>query len=679
VTVETDIPPNDQAGDGQPRVREGLAASAAAVILLWLNVYICREMFYAPTTQMNSMQGTWIGLAKNAAASWFHATWWPFWDLGGPFEYTYAPLVPALTAAWSAVARLSHNVAFHNVMGLFFCLAPLTLFLMAWRLTRAVWYSFIAALVYSLVAITQMIVPDTEFGLTKVWDARRLFLVSAWDETPHMAAVALLPLTILFLARAIQTRRPVYFAAAALSIGAQALTSAFGPVMIVMAAFCLLLAIRREHLASNAVLVMLLGLWGWAIAGPFLSPSLVQAIRKASANASEAERWTVQSYTALAVLILGWTIVWGLLRRWKAEPELSFFVQFGYLTTMMPMMETVLHRHLLPQPGRYWMEMEMAMSVALVFGLRRWAGRAPRRVRWAMLLLLCALTAEQVVHHRKDAKRFLATRDLTQTAEYKTAVWCDRNVPGLRVFLPGSVAQWANSFAAVPQFAGGSFTMSINPVQRMGKESIYWNDNPQVQLMWLKAYGTAAIALSEKTSKEYWHPYNTPEKMKAILPALWSEDGMVMCRVPLRETGLAHVVPAGAVVTAEPKFEEDQAEVKRYVAALDDQSLPLTRFAWEGRNRIRIHADLSSGQAVSVQVSYHPGWHASAGGRKLELRKDGLGMMWLRPGPAGSYDVQMDYDGGWELRLTRWASWLAAGGALGVLLLTLKRGLLRSR
>jgi hypothetical protein len=79
-------------------------------------------------------------------------------------------------------------------------------------------------------------VPDAEFGLTKLWDARRLFLLTAWDETPHLAAVTLLPLVILFLARSIETRRKGYYAATALSMAATALASAFGPVITIMAA-----------------------------------------------------------------------------------------------------------------------------------------------------------------------------------------------------------------------------------------------------------------------------------------------------------------------------------------------------------------------------------------------------------------------------------------------------------
>ena len=103
-------------------------------------------------------------------------------------------------------------------------------------------------------------------------------------------------------------------------------------------------------------------------------------------------------------------------------------------------------------------------------------------------------------------------------------------------------------------------------------------------------------------------------------------------------------------------------EIERYVAALDDPSLPAAEFQWEGRNRIRIHTTAKPGQAIAIQVSYHPGWHATSGNRHLQVRKDGLGLIWLRPECNGPCEVQLEYDGGWELRLCRWLSYLALAG-----------------
>jgi hypothetical protein len=64
----------------------------------------------------------------------------------------------------------------------------------------------------------------------------------------------LLPLVVLFLARSIQTRRPIYYAATAAGIAGCALASAFGPVMLAMAALCLLFVLGRKRWFGNLLL-----------------------------------------------------------------------------------------------------------------------------------------------------------------------------------------------------------------------------------------------------------------------------------------------------------------------------------------------------------------------------------------------------------------------------------------
>ena len=65
---------------------------------------------------------------------------------------------------------------------------------------------------------------------------------------------------------------------------------------------------------------------------------------------------------------------------------------------------------------------------------------------------------------------------------------------------------------------------------------------------------------------------------------------------------------------------------------------------------------MPAGSAVSIQVSYHPGWHATANGKKTPILRDGLGLMWLDSPCEGSCEIQLEYHGGWELILCRWIS-----------------------
>ena len=84
------------------------------------------------------------------------------------------------------------------------------------------------------------------------------------------------------------------------------------------------------------------------------------------------------SITAMAVVILGWAVLWQLLRSRTKDWRVQFFVLFAWLTSSIPLIQLALHRHFLPQPNRYKFEMEMAVCLAVVFGLRPWAAACSR-------------------------------------------------------------------------------------------------------------------------------------------------------------------------------------------------------------------------------------------------------------------------------------------------------------
>jgi hypothetical protein len=486
-----------------------------------------------------------------------------------------------------------------------------------------------------------------------------LFIVAEWDDTPHLTAIALLPLVIMALLFALQRRRTGYYVTAALLTALMALASDFAPVDVLLAAVCLIAALPKKDYVRHAALTIAIGLAAYAIVAPFLPPSMLVAIRRASVNAEGG--WTTGSLTALAMVALGWIILWQLLQRWTTDFRLHFFALFAYLTSSVPLIAAYLHRQFLPQPGRYKLEMELAIALILVFGLRALLEKVPPTLKLGLLFVFLALAGEQIASHRQYAKNILHPADLTQTIEYRTAAWASQNLPGVRVMLPGSIAQWANDFTDLSQFSGSSWSQAYNPVQQRGLAAIYnGGDTPEqdarVSLDWLRAFGVGAVAVSGPNSQEYWKPFTHAAKFEGLLPVLWREGDVTFYRVPQRTGSLAHVVNEAAIVSRAPAGPGDTDQIEHYVAALDDPSIPAAEFRWTGPNSIQIQAAAVAGQAISVQVSYHPGWHAKSGDRTIEIQRDGLGLLWLRPGCPGPCQIQLDYDGGWELRLCRYAS-----------------------
>ncbi|MFN7998189.1 MAG: hypothetical protein U0Q18_31500 [Bryobacteraceae bacterium] len=650
---------------------ELVRAAVCLIVLAWVNIYICRDFFFSESAHMNSMHGFWAAIARLGADSWLRPTWWPYWDCGIPFEFTYAPLVPQLAAAWSALRGIPQTLAIEAVNGLAYCLAPLTLFAMCWLLTRAPGYSFAAALFYSLTAATQLLVPDGNFSFATFWDARRLFLVSVWDDTPHVLALAMLPLVILFLSLSIRRRRPVYYVTAALCIALASAASAFGPTMTGLATVCLIFALRGEGYSRSVPVVLLVAVLAYAVTAPFMPPSLFSSIRDAAATSEGA--WSMGSVTALGLVLIGWVALCRWIPRWTPDWRVQFFAMFAYLTGSIPTIATFLHRQFIPQPNRYKMEMELALAPLVVFALRPFFQKLSRPFQAAVLVLVLGLGGEQIVSHRKFAKNVLYPANPTKTVEHRTAQWIRQNLPGVRVMLPGSIGSWADAFADIPQLSGSSWSMAYNPVQQRAVAAI-WNggaspeEDAKVSLAYLQAYGAGAIAVSGPKSAEFWKPYAHPTKFEGVLPVLWREDDVTIYQVPQRTSSFAHVLPNSAIVGRAPRYAADTAGIDRYVSALQDPALPAAGLEWEGRNRIRIRTNAASGQAISVQVSYNPGWKATVNGHRRPVRKDGLGLMWIDPGCNGPCDVQLDYAGSWEVRLCRWLSVLGILAMAGLLL-----------
>jgi hypothetical protein len=181
-------------------------------------------------------------------------------------------------------------------------------------------------------------------------------------------------------------------------------------------------------------------------------------------------------------------------------------------------------------------------------------------------------------------------------------------------------------------------------------------EDAAISTLWLQALGAHAISVPGPGSAEYYKPFANPRKFDGVLPMLWREGDDTIYSVPARSESLAHLVPDEALVRKMPANGLDVAEMRRYVAALNDPAMPDTPLVWLDHHRASILVQPQSGTALSVQIRYHPGWRAFVDGRENPVGRDGLGFIALRPQCAGPCTVTLDYNGGPELRWTAIAS-----------------------
>lgn len=633
-----------------------------AAVLIWINFYICRDLFFAENTgHMNAMHGFWISMSRLASHHWWRPGWWPYWDAGVPFESTYAPLIPALTALWSGITGASLWRAFYSLSGLTYILTPVALFAMCATLTRSAGWSFIAAMLYSLLSPTQWIVPDEAFTWSGILGARRLYLNVAWDELPHLVSLTALPPMLLFMVLALQRRCFGYALASGAFLCIALLANAFGLTMSALAVFCLLLALGREQWLRNSVWAASIGLGAYLVACPFLPPSLFPAISR-NQQFHNAVQYGPGSLTAGAVILLGCAVLWTIFERRQTDWWLRFAGYFAWVTTAIPVLAMYFGRSFLPQPGRYNMEMEMALSVCAAFYAKPLFMRVPPAIRVGLALMFLSLAAEQVVSHRKFEKVITMPVEASSSIEYRVTQWACQNLPSGRIWLPGTLGKWFNVWSDGAQMTGGSWSTAYNGVHQVISTQLVYattaNDLANVYA-WLKAYGVHAFAIPGKKSPEFWKPIAHPELFEGC-ELLWNEDDTRICRVPGATDAGAHVVPRGAMVSHAPGDWKDAGEVRRYAAALD--AAQHARLQWTGTGHVQVRTTMKADDALSLQITHHPGWSATVNGTPVEIGKDGLGLMWLLPACQGACDVRLDYSGGFELQACRWVSILTLLG-----------------
>lgn len=195
--------------------------------------------------------------------------------------------------------------------------APRHSFFSLWRLSLRPSWSFAAAVAYSLTSPALVLTPNGPFSFPALWSTERLYLIYAWDELPHMAALALWPVAVLCLFRVLETQRWKWIAAGAFLTAALVYASAFGATLMVLSAACLLAASTFSR--SGLVALAVTGSLGYLASCVALPPSLIGLIQTAAKAAGHG--WSAKSWTALALVALVWT----LLLPWRTRTSASSY------------------------------------------------------------------------------------------------------------------------------------------------------------------------------------------------------------------------------------------------------------------------------------------------------------------------------------------------------------------
>jgi hypothetical protein len=600
---------------------------------------------------MFSIEGSYVGLARWLTVNWAHPGWFPLWYGGIPIENAYPPLLHHLVALFSLATGMTVARSVHAVTAAFYCLGPVALFSLVLRLTQSQWKALAAGWLYSLISLSAFLLPkELEWiRVGAVWSPVRLFALLTHDEAANIAAIALLLAALAAIHAALEYPLGWRTVLAILASASVVLTNWLGAMALVCGALALLIARKREEHDKPAFgRLVLVGLLAYAVAAPWIPPSDVAAVQRNAQALSGVFPMGRPQYVYLAAWFAAAFTIGLLLKRKTSVPEAGrFALVFLFLMAVPPLGFEYLKIYPLPQPNRYFLEMDAAFALAagIVLGSRRLCSKwAWSRVVTGVALACLAIVL--VPPARREVRARLPRFDITKTVEYEQAVYINSHYPGQRAFVDGSTRYWFNAFADNPQLGGGVDQGRSNPAIAAITFAIpYMLGNGPDTVALLKACGVRAIAVGGEHTRDVYRDYRDPAKFAGIVPEVWRDGDDVVYEIP-GSGSLAHIVSKDALVTTDPL---DYPALTRYAAALDADAN--TRIVWSGSNRATVEANLAKPQVLSLQISYDPGWRATANGAAIPTQKDALGFLVLEPDCLGSCTIDLVYDGGMQRRV----------------------------
>jgi len=648
-------------------IKDTAKSALAALALFAANVYVCRGLFSMEYLRhMGSIEAAYIGIARYLQTHWSDMTWFPLWYGGVPYQNTYPPLLHWTVAmvAWGRGITPVH--AHHWTTALLYCLGPVTLFALVLRLSGSRWAALAAGMLYTALSPSAWLIPIIAHDLGGIWRPRRLQTLIMFGEGPHVSALTLLPLALLLLHVAMERRKPQWTLAAALGLGAVVLTNWLAGFALAMAVVCYLLARVTDLRPRDYGYLALVSLAAYFIAMPWAPPSTIHVTQLNAQTVGGDFRslyhalplWCAVAAVSLALLKLASR---------KLPAAFQFALFFTFLMALLTLSAAWFNTSILPQPDRYHLEMEMALAMLAALAGHEILKRTPQVPGVAALVIITVLLVQPLRIHRRYARWMIGGIDITQTSEWKTADWLNKHWSAERVMVPGSTQFWLTAFSDTPQIGGGFLQGVTNFEVRAASYGITWGKGdawPEWSVLWLKALGVQGVAVSMAGSTEVYKDYRDPQKFEGVLPVLWRDGGDVFYQVGKPHASLARVVPRSTLPPRTPESAADVEPIRAYVAALDDDQMPEAPFQWTTAHSARIVTNLAAGQVVSWQESYHKGWHASVNGRDVRIERDALGLMFIDAQMTGPVTVELNYDGGLEMRL---AHWLSAGTLIGLL------------
>lgn len=578
--------------------------------------------------------------------------WFPYWYGGVPFENTYPPLLHFVVAIVARLSHLSEGKSYHLLTAFFFCLGPVTVWLLAWRWTRALLPSLFAAAFYGLLSPCSWLMPSIAGDLDGYWFNQRLNVLTRYGEGPHLASLALLPLALLAVDWALDNFTWRRAALAALACAAVPLSNIIGGFALAFG----VLAIVAARGFQSVLPVLAIGAWAYLLALRWLTPTNLSDIARNSQFVGGVYPMDLAHYLQLSALVLVTVVSVVLLRKRRTLAS-----SLGFLMPMaaIPLTWEFTKIYFVPQPHRYHLEMDLGIALLIAAAM----AKLPKAWIWSAagigaLSLFCFTAGRGLDKHIEPFK-------FNETWERRITTAMANHDPEARVYFQGTPRFFAGVEYDQMQFGGGFANGVRLPVFFLADYGITANrgDGP-LTVAWLKALGVDYVAVGDQHTENPYRPWQDPHQFDGLLSEVWREGGDAIFEVRRANESLAHVIPQSALMLKAPVSYLEKDGLLRYVDALEGPISNGGVLRWITPSRAELDLKLRAGDAISVQVAHDTRWAASVKGTPWPIHKDGFGWMWIEPLATGDVTLVLEFHNPKPLFLIWGTAWLIFLGAL---------------
>jgi hypothetical protein len=639
------------------------------LFILAVNVSVAWRLFFVQyLDQLPSVEGEFIAMATYIQRHWPGYDWQSLWYAGFPVVLTYQPLVHYTVAVFASLTGLSAASAFHFIGALSYSLGGVAFYYLVKALTGSRRMALGAALCFSLLSPSGILIPAVGRDMGSIWNARRLQALAVYGELPNLTGLMLGMFALGLLHKSLTRRSPWTAVLTAILIAAVPATNWPSTVALIIAILCYLAALPLDKLRDCFPRIAVIGLMATAFALPFALPSTILSTYGNANVMVDLPTQGVRRWLSVGLLLACVFLVRLLLTRPKVSFELRFAAIWLNVVGWVVLSSTMAGVAILPLPLRFHLALEIPLTLAAALLVREACRRNLANQSWlaALFAIFCCV---QLYHYQRHAHAMIHKLDITQTLEYQEAAWFDANMHGERALTPGTVQFWMNVFTATPQMTGcceQSVLTHQDIIAGYVTAAGYQTDaeSSDFSMLWMKAFAVRAVAIGGPRSREFYKQFSFPDRYKGRLAVAWSSGDDYIYSVPARVTGLARVVHRENLVSHPPANGIDVAEMRRFVADLDDPSLPAASWKWKDTNSASMTAILKPEHVIAVAVTYHPGWTASVGGNQVSIHSDGLGFVVIEPKCSGPCTVEMHWGPGIEPWIVVPAAMLMLAGAL---------------